>query len=394
MIDLLERALKHGNVIAGLYVIAKGETHETHEDSYRALFGWHPKRNPGRIFTSFADHPRIRTYETHDEFIRDGDNSDYTTAAGRWQATETTWGDFLRAVGPMDFSPHSQELFAVWCIRRRGALDDLIAGRFEDFIRKCRKEWASLPGAGYGQPEQAISEARDVYLKWGGHLSAAPVEPPVDTLATEHYGEAVTESVINPIPSPEAQEENMAPIIAAILPTLINAAPDLIRLFGKGDQSERNAVVAEKVGALAVQVTGAANEQAAAKVLSSNPVKAQEFRAAVADNFDAWMGMAVKFHGIEEESRQKARQSADAQSGDWKKLVFSLPFVGIVLFIPTIWAVVAAATFEFPWLLKMDAQLRGTVIGFVLGTIAAGIVGYIYGASMTKTPPTPQQPQR
>lgn len=186
----------------------------------------------------------------------------------------------------------------------------------------------------------------------------------------------------------------MAPIIAAILPTLINAAPDLIRLFGKGEQSERNAVVAEKVGALAVQVTNAVNEQEAAKVLASSPAKAQEFRAAVAENFDEWMGMMVKFHGLEEDSRQKAREAASGQSGDWRKLIFSLPFVGLMVFVPTVWAVVAASVFKAPWLMEMDPQLRGTVIGFVLGTIAASIVGYIYGASMTKAPPTQPQQQR
>ena len=80
-----------------------------------------------------------------------------------------------------------------------------------------------------------------------------------------------------------------------------------------------------------------------------------------------------------------ARKAAESQSGDWRKLVFSLPFVGLVAFLPTIWAVVAAAVFRASWLLEMDPQMRGTVIGFVMGTIAGGIVMYVYGASMTKS---------
>ena len=73
--------------------------------------------------------------------------------------------------------------------------------------------------------------------------------------------------------------------------------------------------------------------------------------------------------------------------------MFSLPFVGILVFVPTIWAVVAAAVFRASWLLEMDPQMRGTVIGFVMGTIAGGIVMYVYGASMTKSAPQPS-PER
>ena len=46
---------------------------------------------------------------------------------------------------------------------------------------------------------------------------------------------------------------------------------------------------------------------------------------------------------------------------------------------------VAAAVFRASWLLEMDPQMRGTVIGFVMGTIAGGIVMYVYGASMSKS---------
>lgn len=99
----------------------------------------------------------------------------------------------------------------------------------------------------------------------------------------------------------------MAPILAAILPTLFQAAPDLIRLFGKGEQSQKNAAVAEKVAQVAVQVTGAVNEQEAANRIESDPAASQAFKEAVAENFDQWLGMVTKFAEMEEGSRDKAR---------------------------------------------------------------------------------------
>ena len=367
----LRAALANQNVAAFLRVIRESESRQT-EDAYRL-------ENGGRVLPEYpVEHPSK------------GLKSPPGRAFGAYQFLASTWAGLVRQYGFENMSPQCQDEAAVALIAGRGALKAVMSGSFEEACALLHKEWTSLPG---GSEENAATErALQTWKKW--HAILEHSQPVEDTLATEHYGERVDESVIRPVPSADEQEENMAPIIAAILPTLIKAAPDLIRLFGKGEQSDRNALVAEKVGALAVQVTGAVNEQEAARVLASSPAKAQEFRAAVADNFDQWMGMAVKFHGLEEDSRQRAREAAAGQSGDWRKLIFSLPFVGLMVFVPTVWAVVAASVFKAPWLMEMDPQLRGTVIGFVLGTIAASIVGYIYGASMTKAPPNQPQQQR
>jgi muramidase (phage lysozyme) len=166
MRQALTQALTNPNVRAFLRVIRSGESGQM-DEAYCALFGWRPGN--GRIFASFADHPRIRTYEKNDEFIRNG-KKDFTTAAGAYQITATTWGDVVKALGPMDFSPPNQDLAAVYLIARRGALKLVTDGRFADAIRKCRKEWASLPNSGYGQPEKTFAEALEVYTMHGGRI--------------------------------------------------------------------------------------------------------------------------------------------------------------------------------------------------------------------------------
>lgn len=42
------------------------------------------------------------------------------------------------------------------------------AGQFDRAVALCSKEWASLPGAGYGQHEQSLEKLRAVYQKASG----------------------------------------------------------------------------------------------------------------------------------------------------------------------------------------------------------------------------------
>lgn len=127
-------------------------------NGYRMLFG-------GGLFDSYADHPRRAiTAKMNGKPIT-------STAAGAYQALAGTWDDFIRSQGPHDFSPASQDQFAVWAIRRRGALADVRAGRFDVAANKVRQEWASFPGAGYGQPEKSLIALRAAYQAAGGTVA-------------------------------------------------------------------------------------------------------------------------------------------------------------------------------------------------------------------------------
>ena len=94
-----------------------------------------------------------------------------STAAGAYQILNKTWLELQAKLGLPDFSPQSQDLAAIELIKRRHALEDVLAGRFALAIEKCRKEWASLPGAGYGQKENSLQNLLAVYKTAGGNAA-------------------------------------------------------------------------------------------------------------------------------------------------------------------------------------------------------------------------------
>ena len=124
-------------------------------NAYRMLYG-------GQLFNSYAQHPKTA-------ITKGGITS---TAAGAYQILFRTWQSVQQDLGLVDFSPSSQDKAAVELIRRRGALEDVIAGRFDMAIYQCRKEWASLPGAGYGQGERSLASLVQVYQYAGGQMAA------------------------------------------------------------------------------------------------------------------------------------------------------------------------------------------------------------------------------
>lgn len=139
------------------------------DQGWRALFG-HTKRRP-LLFDSFLDHPRIRTYEAFDgQFIKNG-KIDYTTAAGAYQITETTYNRLARKLRLAGFSPDIQRRMAVELIDESGALLDVYAGRIEQAAYKVRKVWASMPDAPYGQPTKESGQLVAQYQAEGGQVA-------------------------------------------------------------------------------------------------------------------------------------------------------------------------------------------------------------------------------
>lgn len=142
--------LNNRNVRAMLAVIRRGEG-TAGAAGYQTLYG-------GGLFTSFADHPRKAVTKW-------GITS---TAAGAYQFLARVWDETRAAMNLPDFSPASQDLAALGRIAARGALPDVLAGRFEAAISKLNREWASLPGSPYGQGTISMETARTVFLAAGG----------------------------------------------------------------------------------------------------------------------------------------------------------------------------------------------------------------------------------
>ncbi len=126
------------------------------KNAYRTLFG-------GGLVTSYSGHPNTPIYKY-------GITS---TAAGAYQFLYSTWSALQADLWLPDFSPPSQDKAAIELIRRKGALPDVLAGRFAEAVYKCRKIWASFPGAGYGQNEKSLFTLTQVYQAAGGQLLKA-----------------------------------------------------------------------------------------------------------------------------------------------------------------------------------------------------------------------------
>lgn len=156
----LEPAAENANLRAFLDMIAFAEG-TAGPEGYRTMFG-------GTLMDSMQDHPRkfFSFKNSRGETLK-------TSAAGRYQFLSRTWDELKAKLKLQDFGPASQDAGAIELIRQRGALNDVKAGRVVQAIAKVRTIWASLPGAGYAQPEKTLSNLVAAYKNAGGSVLTA-----------------------------------------------------------------------------------------------------------------------------------------------------------------------------------------------------------------------------
>lgn len=261
---ILRSALSHPNVQAFARTVRAGESRQD-DRAYFMRYGG--AGQAPKYFEDLSAHPHI--------FERTP-GGQVSSASGAFQATFTTWEEERLRWGFPDFSPASQDEFFVSRLIYRQALEDVKAGRFWEACRKCSTEWTSLPG---GKEENAATRrALETYLEWGGKLAEE------DTLATEHYGEEVTESTIRPIPPAEEQEAHMAPVILPLLQIAAQFLPQIAEKFGSGSEVANRNLAAGKVLADAiVTATNSPNLQAAVEKMAVEPEAVKAANAAVAE---------------------------------------------------------------------------------------------------------------
>lgn len=150
--------VEQDNIAAFLWMIRCCEG-TSGPNGYKTMF-------TGKLFDDFADHPR--------KPITAGVNGKglTSTAAGAYQFLTGTWDEIKKQLGLPDFSPASQDKACIQLLKRRKALDDIKAGRFEVAIKKCNLEWASLPGSPYNQHPKDMNTAL-AYIKQGGGTALA-----------------------------------------------------------------------------------------------------------------------------------------------------------------------------------------------------------------------------
>jgi muramidase (phage lysozyme) len=150
------------NVCAFLDMLAWSELGpgllEISDDGYNVIVG-STARAP-IFFAGYADHPRRLI-----EFPKLGIGS---TAAGRYQLLARYFDAYRRQLGLKDFSPAAQDKIAIQQLRETRALPLILSGDVTGAIARCRKIWASLPGAGYGQNEHKLGDLQVAFVNAGG----------------------------------------------------------------------------------------------------------------------------------------------------------------------------------------------------------------------------------
>lgn len=358
-------ALQHPNVQAFLRMLRHGEG-TAGDDGYRVMFGGgHLVGLDGQPGTAddFADHPRQAITR------KLGGKPITSTAAGAYQFLSKTWDGLVKQYGFADFSPMNQDLGAVALIAGRKALDDVIAGRFEDAVRKCNREWASLPGSPYGQPVVTMARARQEYEAHGGMYAPATLE-----------AAAMLADFVNPVAlaadtiSTQPEEQPMAPFVAAVLPSLIDLVPKLGRLFSSGSEvSERNIKAAELVVAAAKDAIGARNEQELLETIKADPSAAAAVRGAIEAQ---WFKLEEVGGGITGAREANAVYLQPGAPGFWMNPAF---WVSALLLVP-LYLLIVDVLFLHPE--NYSGELRVQIVTALLAVIAM-VGAYWLGTSFS-----------
>lgn len=373
----LSALLDNQNLRAFMMLIRKGEG-TLGDNGYRTIVG-------GGLFESFADHPRQRIWIDRYKI--------HSTAAGAYQFLSRTWDECARALDLPDFSPRAQDVACVFLIRRRKALQAVLDGDISRAIDLCRLEWASLPGAPYGQRTLSHAAALAFYVAQGGAIRGTP--PPAPTgeppaLATAEPSRAVANPPATAPPTAPATAPQPTPKEPRMLPLPLVLATSLLDVFGpilrdklskvlaKNDTSpEVAAQVAEALITKAKQVTGADDPVAAVAALRADPEQVQRLEAAFLDDFERMLPMAVKLMEMDEASVAAARQFATSE--DWMVLTkaIRLKFIHIL----SLAFVSFAGWFVVHTWDTLTPELRGAVITLMVIAGWTGVRDFWMGSS-------------
>jgi muramidase (phage lysozyme)/plastocyanin len=114
--------------------------------------------------STFADHGKDMS--SHPKvYIKAHDS----TAAGAYQITKTNWNDdpfvkWRNKNNIHDFNAVSQDKYCFYLLKEKKKAIELIkSGDIKGAINKAKGEWASLPGAGYGQREEKLTTVLKKY---------------------------------------------------------------------------------------------------------------------------------------------------------------------------------------------------------------------------------------
>lgn len=349
-----EELLQDGNVRAFLRTIRFCEG-TADDDGYRRLFG-------GVLIDDLTRHPNLKqTYK----LSKGGELT--STAAGAYQFLFSTWEWCLTRLGLKDFGRVSQDLAAVELLFRRSAVEDIVAGRLPDAVRKCALEWASLPGSPYGQPVKSYDQVAAEYEKHGGKLFPQ-----------------------GKVQIQREEAEQVAPwLLSAVKVGLTETIPALVNIFGSGSEtSQKNAKAVEAVAEIVKTSIGAKNEQEMLDLLKTSPEAQQVARKAVEEQYYQLSEMYAGSVAAAKAFDLKVMTS----DGPWWQLIKSPSFVMGLLLLGPVYIIVLSLVGVLGSA-EWSPEVRASIAGLITGTVIGGLVGYYYGTSTSRNRTTsPTQP--
>jgi muramidase (phage lysozyme) len=350
----LKAALDYPNVLAFLRVIRERESGQG-ADAYTII-------NGGEHVTDLSRHP------FHGIPTTQGGR-----AAGAYQFLGTTWARLCEQYEFADFAPATQDLGAIALLQGRGALQDVIAGRFEQACIKCRKEWTSLPGAAESSASWTMDKARAVFVNYGGRVDNGE-------LLEQPEPAPITEIDLSDVPPRvEPQPETRMPILALLAafgPVLAQLIPPIAAALDHKSATPAKLDAAGKILEIVTTAAGATNVQQAVEKLQASPelVKTVTDAIVTAPEVQPYLTIVEVGGGV-----QKAREVASDPNAlpYWKQGAFAM---GVIL-VPLVYMV----TYRVLWGEEYSEQLRTVVVTAILSGLLGALTGFFFGSMFTSS---------
>lgn len=372
--ERLQALFDHDNVKAFYAVVRKGES-SLGPEAYTMV-------NGGPPITDFSRHPYAGLS------TKAGGR-----AAGAPQFIPSTWQEIAERYSLPDFSPASQDLGYVGCLlKRTGAIEALMAGRFEEAVRICRPEWTSLPGASENNPTWNMDKARALYLDRGGRLDNAELLQPAAPIE-DHSPTS--------LPPVQPKETTMPLPLLALLsfagPIISELIPAVSRLFDRKAETPEKLTAAQKVIDTIVAATNSAGVDESLTKLKADPALLEKVKAQVLAEPIIGQYLTVEIGGGIVGAREADKAQQAQEKPFWKT---SAVFWISMLMLPMVYWYVGSSVVggveiptTWPWYaqvpLKMfgsawDSGARVGLANLIVGLILGGICGVYYGISVTQ----------
>jgi hypothetical protein len=167
-------------------------------------------------------------------------------------------------------------------------------------------------------------------------------------------------------------EQTMAPIVAALMPSLISAIPEIAKLFGSGPRTDKTAAIAQKVAETVIAATNTANLQAAVETVQADPQMRKQATEAVQA---MWYELQEIGGGISAAREFSARTAADGASFI-RMPAFWISLALLPLLYGTVYAVLTGGD-------GFTSELRAAIASSVVTGVLGAVAGFWLGSSFT-----------